>query len=79
MAVLLSAYEGHNYSRYLTWFEACFTDLELTHPGAMEFITNGALGCTCSFIPDSLRAVNKTMGETFMKFAKGSKGLLGIF
>ena len=45
----------------------------------MEFITNGALGCTCSLIPDSLCAVNKTMGETFMKFAKRSKGLLGIF
>ena len=67
------------YSRYLTRFEACLTNLELTHPGAMEFIDNVASGCARSLIPDSLCAVDKTMEETFMKFAKGSGGLLGIF
>ena len=61
------------YSRYLTRFEACVTNPELTHPGAMEFIDN------VDNIPDSLCAVDKTMEETFMKFAKGSGGLLGIF
>ena len=45
----------------------------------MEVTDNGALGCTRSLIPDSLRAVDKTMEETFMKFAKGSGGLLQIF
>lgn len=45
----------------------------------MEFIDNGTLGCACSLIPDSLCAVDKTMEETFMKFAKRSGGLLGIF
>ena len=79
MAVLFFAYDRHNYSRYLTWFEAFVTNLELTHPGAMEFINNGALGCARSLIPDSLYAVDKTMEEIFMKFAKGSGGLLGIF
>ena len=79
MAILFFAYDGHNYSRCLTRFEAFVTNLELTHPGAMELIDNGALGCGRSLIPDSLCAVDKTMEEIFMKFAKGSRGLLGIF
>ena len=79
MAILFFAYDGHSYSRYLTWFVAFVTNLEFTHPGAMEFIDNDTLGCARSLIPDSLCAVNKTMEETFMRFAKGSGGLLGIF
>ena len=79
MAVLFFAYNGQNYSRYLTWFEAFVTNLELTHPGAVDLIDQGALGCARSLIPDSLCAIDKTMEETFMKFAKGSGGVLGIF
>ena len=33
MAVFFFAYDRHNYSRYLTWFEAFITNLELTHSG----------------------------------------------
>ena len=69
MAILFFAYDGQNYSRYLTWFEAFVTNLELTHPGALQLIDNGVLGCARSLIPDSLRAIDKTMEETFMKFA----------
>ena len=79
MAALFFAYDGHNYSRYLTWFEAFITNLELTHPGVMEFIDNGVSECARSLIPNSLCAVDKTMEETFMNFAKGSGGLIGIF
>ena len=71
MAILFFAYDGHNYFRYLAWLEAFVTNLELTHSGAIEFIDNGALRCPRLLIPDSLCAVDKTMEETFMKFAKG--------
>ncbi|KAI4821039.1 hypothetical protein KUCAC02_028991 [Chaenocephalus aceratus] len=60
MADLFFAYDGHNYARYLTWFEAFLTNIDLSHPGA-------------------LAAVDKTMEETFMRFAKTSGGLLGLF
>ena len=69
MAVFFFAFDGYNYSCYLTWFEAFFTNLELTHLGAMEFIDNGALGFACSLIPHLLCAVHKTIEETFLKFA----------
>ena len=76
MAILFFAYDRHSYSRYLTWFEAFFTNNELTHRGAMEFNDNGALGFARSLIPDSLCAVDKIIEETFIKFPKGSGGLL---
>ena len=79
MAILFFAYDGHNYSCYFTWFEAFAINLELIHSGAMKFILTGALGYARSLIPVSLCAVDKTMEETFMKFAKGSGRLLGIF
>ena len=44
MAILFFAYDEHSYSRYLTWYEAFVTNFELTHPGAMEFFDNSALG-----------------------------------
>ena len=43
MTALFFAYDGH--CRYLRWFEAFATYLELTHPGGMEIIDNGALEC----------------------------------
>ena len=45
----------------------------------MEFIDNGVSECARSLIPNSLCAVDKTMEETFMNFAKGSGVLIGIF
>lgn len=48
------------------------TNLELSHPGAMELIDSGVIAVARSLIPGSLCAVDKTMEETFMKFAKSS-------
>ena len=79
MSVLFFTYDGHNYSRYLTWFDVYLTNLESTDPRALELIDNEALSLARSLIPGSLSAVDKTMEETFMKFAKGSGGLLHIF
>ena len=60
------------FSRYLTWLEVFLTNLELTHPGATELMDRGVLGVARSLIPGSLSDVDRTMEETFMKFAKGS-------
>ena len=48
------------------------TNLELTHPGAMDLIDSGVLGAARTLIPGSLCDIDRTMEETFMKFAKGS-------
>ena len=48
------------------------TNLEMTHPGATDLIDKGVLGAARSMIPGSLSDVDRTMEETFMKFAKGS-------
>ena len=79
MANLFFAFNGQNYSRYLSWFEMFMTNIELTHPGAIDLIDKGVLGVARSMIPGALSAVDKTMEETYMKFAKGSGGLSGIF
>jgi len=44
----------------------------MTHPGATDLIRKGAIAVTCSLISGSRCAVDKTMEETFMKFAKSS-------
>ena len=62
-----SSYDGHNYSCYLTQFEALVTNFELTHPSSMDIIVKG----------DSLRVLDKKMKEIFMKFTQGSGVLLG--
>ena len=49
MAALSFACDGHNYSRYFTWFEAFVTYLDLKHSDTMEFIDKGALECAHSF------------------------------
>ena len=56
--------------RYLTWFEVHLTNLERTHPGAKELLAKGAIAVARSMVPGSLSAVDKTMEETFMRFAK---------
>ena len=48
------------------------TNLELTYPGAMDLIDSGVLGAASTLIPGSLCDIDRTMEETFMKFAKGS-------
>ena len=58
--------------RYLVWFDAYLLNLNTTHPGAMDLIKKGAIAVARSMVPRSLSAVDKTMEETFMKFAKSS-------
>ena len=58
--------------RYLTWFDAFLTNIDLSHPGALDFIKLGVIAVARSLIPGALSAVDKTMEETFMKFAKSS-------
>ncbi|KAJ8346640.1 hypothetical protein SKAU_G00280410 [Synaphobranchus kaupii] len=72
------AYDGQNYARYLAWFDVFLTNLELSHPGGWDLLSKGAIAVARSLIPGALAAVDKTMEETFMKFAKSSGGLWGI-
>ena len=58
--------------RYLAWMEVYLTNMEITHPGAKNLLTKGAIAVARSMIPGSLSAVDKTMKETFMRFAKSS-------
>ena len=46
--------------------------MDKTHPGAKDFLSNGAIAVARSMIPGALSAVDKTMEETFMRFAKSS-------
>ncbi len=55
------------------------TNLEPTHPGAMSYLDNGAIGVARSLLPGSLSAIDKTMEETFMKFAKSHGELCELF
>ena len=79
MASLFFAFNGQNYSKYLTWFEAFLRNIDTSHPGAETLLKKGAISVARSLVPGSLCAVDKTMEETFMRFAKTSGGLSGIF
>lgn len=46
------------------------TNIEITHPGSSDLLKRGAIAVARSFIPGSLCAVDKTMEETFMRFAQ---------
>lgn len=48
------------------------TNMEKSHPGAKDLLTRGAIAVARSLIPGALSAVDKTMEETFMHFAKSS-------
>lgn len=58
--------------RYLTWLDVHLTNIEKTHPGAKDLLSKGAIAVARSTIPGALSAVDKTMEETFMRFAKSS-------
>jgi hypothetical protein len=57
--------------------EVFLTNLELSHPGATDLLAKGAIAVARSLIPGALSAVDKTMEETFMKFAK-SAGIIPL-
>jgi len=56
--------------RYLTWYEAFLSNLDKSHPGAKELLQKGGFAVARSLIPGTLNPVDKTMEETFMRFAK---------
>ena len=58
------------HSRYLTWMDLFLINIDLTHPGGKELLKNGGFAVARSLIPGALSAVDKTMEQTFMKFAK---------
>ena len=58
--------------RYLVWLEVFLTNIDQTHPGAKELLKKGGITVARSLIPGALSAVDKTMEETFMKFAKSA-------
>ena len=77
MANLFFAFDGPNYSRYLVWLEVFPSNIGQSHPE--ELLEKGGIAVAWSLIPGALSAVDKTMEETFMKFAKSDKGLVGLF
>ncbi len=74
MADLFFSFDGHNYSRYLTFFSVFLANVEETHPGASELLKAGAISIARSFVPGNRCAVDKTIEETFMKHAKSHGG-----
>lgn len=58
--------------RYLVWLEVLLTNIDQSHPGTKELLKKGGLAVARSLIPGALSAVDKTMEETFMKFAKSA-------
>lgn len=56
----------------MVWFDLFLTNINKTHPGANALLKSGAIAVARSYIPGSLCAVDKTMEETFMRFAKSA-------
>ena len=65
MCDLFFAFEGQNYARYLTFFSVNMAYIE---PRSDILLKR-------SFIPGNRCAVDKTIGETFMKSAKSHGGM----
>ena len=74
MADLFFSFGGHNYARFLSWFDVYLTNIEASHPGATKLLEKGAISVARSFIPGNLCMCDKTMEETFMKFSKSRGG-----
>ena len=62
----------------MTWFDIYLTNIEKSHPSSLDLLKKGAIAVARSLIPGSLCAVDKTMEETFMRFAHtaGIRGYL---
>lgn len=74
MSDLFFSFDGHNYSRYLTFFAVFLANIDETHPGACELLKAGAISVARSLVPGNRCAVDKTIEETFMKHAKSHGG-----
>ena len=75
MADLFFSFGGHNYSRFLTWFDLFLTNIEVSHPGATQLLEKGSISVARSLIPGNLCPTDKTMEETFMRFCKSKSGM----
>lgn len=64
---LFFAFGGQNYSRYLTYFCVFLSNIDLSHPGAIELIKSGSFSVARSFVPGNRCATDKTIEETFMR------------
>lgn len=58
--------------RYLVWLDLFLTNIDKSHPGAKELLMKSGIAVARSMTPGALSAVDKTMEETFMKFAKSA-------
>lgn len=56
----------------MVWLDVFLSNIDKSHPGAKELLGNGGIAVARSTIPGALSAVDKTMEETFMKFAKST-------
>ena len=74
MVDLFYSFDGHNYSRYLTFFALFLANIDETHPGASELLKAGAISVARSYVPGNRCVVDKTIEETFMKHAKSHGG-----
>ena len=54
-------------------------NIDKTHPGAKDLLKKGGIAVARSLIPGSLSAVDKTMKESFMKFAKSAGTISNLF
>ena len=79
MADLFFDFDGLKYSRYLAWQDIFLINIDKTHPGAKGLLQKGGTSVASSLFPGALSVVDKTMEETFMKFAKSAGGFSGIF
>ena len=61
------------------WLDLFLTNIDISHPGAKHLLESGGIAVARSLIPGALSAVDKTMEETFMKFAKSSGKIIMKF
>ena len=70
MAPLFFSMGGHNYSKFLTWFDLYPANIEITHPCSSKLLEAGAISVARSLISGNLSMIDKTMEETLMLFGK---------
>lgn len=68
--------DGLNYSRYLVLLKVFLSSIDMSHP---ELLEKGGIAVAWSLIPGALSAFDRTMEETFMKFAVSHSSLVGLF
>ena len=77
MSSLFFSFDVQNYARYLTFFSVFLANVEESHPGSTNLLEGGAFSVARSMIPGNRCPVDKTIEETFMKYAKSHGGAGG--